>query len=68
MYVGIAGNVICCENIVAGHLTAQLLRSCSELFWHMQSRFPRDVAQMHHVQIMDLRVPHSSPPCLLVDA
>ena len=38
-----------CENIVADHLTAQLPCSCSELFWHMQSRFPHDVAQMHYV-------------------
>ena len=51
---------LCCENIVTDHLTAQLLCSCSELFWHdMQSRFPHNVAQMHHVQIRDLRVPHS---------
>ena len=35
-----------------------------KLFWLMQSRFPHDVAQMHHVQIRDLRVPHSSPLCL----
>ena len=47
---------LCCENIVADHLTAQLLCSCSELFWHMQSRFPHDVAQMHHVEIRDSRV------------
>ena len=26
---------LCCKNIVANHLTAQLLHSCSELFWHM---------------------------------
>ena len=58
---------LCCENIVADHLTAQLLYSCSELFWHMQSRFPHDVAKMHYVQIRDLRVPHSSPLCLLID-
>ena len=56
---------LCCRNIVADHLTAQLLRSCSELFLHMQSRFPHDVAQMHHEQIRDLRVPHSSPLCFL---
>ena len=56
-----------CENMVADHLTAQLLRSCSELFWHKQSRFPHDVAQMHHVQIRVLRVPNSSPLCLLID-
>ena len=48
---------LCCENIVADHLTAQLL----------QSRFPHDVAQMHHVQIRDFRVPLSSPLCLLID-
>ena len=58
---------LCCENIVADHLTAQLLGSCSGLFWHMQSRIPHDVAQMHHVQIRGLRVPHSSPLCLLID-
>ena len=58
---------LCCENIVTDHLTAQLLRSCSELFWHMQNRFPHDVTQMHHVQIRDLKVPHSSPLCLLID-
>ena len=58
---------LCCENVVANHLTAQLLHSCSELFWHMQSRFPHDVAQMHHVQIRDFRVPHSSSLCLLID-
>ena len=57
---------LCCENIVANHSTAQLLR-CSELFWHMQSRFPHDVTQMHHVQIRDLSVHHSSPLCLLID-
>ena len=39
---------LCCEDIVPDHLTAQLLRSCFELFWH--GRFPHDVAQMHHVQ------------------
>ena len=50
-----------CKNIVADHLTARLLRICSELCWQMQSRFPHDVAQMHHVQIRDSRVPHSSP-------
>ena len=33
----------------------------------MQSRFPHDVAQMHHVQIRDLRAPDSSPLCLLID-
>ena len=54
---------LCCENIIPDHLTAQLLRSCSELFLYMQSRLPYDVAQMHHVQI---RVPHSSPLCLLI--
>ena len=43
----------CYENIIADHLTAELLYSCSGLFWHMQSRFPHDVAQMHHVQIRD---------------
>ena len=42
---------LCCENIVADHLNAELLHSCSELLWHMQSRFPHDVAQMHQVQI-----------------
>ena len=47
-----------CQNKVADHLNPQLLRSCYELFWHMQSRFPHDVAQMHHVQIRYLRVPH----------
>ena len=47
---------LCCKNTVADHLIAQLLRSCFELFWHMQGRFPHDVAQMHHVQIRDLRV------------
>ena len=31
------------------------LISCSELFWHMQNTFPHDVAQMHHVQIRDLK-------------
>ena len=41
------------KNIAADHLTAQLLRSCSELLRHMQSRFPHDVAQMHNVQIRD---------------
>ena len=50
---------LCCKNVVADHLTAQLPGSCSDLFWHMESRFPHDVAQMHHVQIRDLRVPHS---------
>ena len=49
---------LCCVNIVADPLTEQLLRSCSELFWHMQSRFPHDVAQMHHVQNRDLIVHH----------
>ena len=53
MYVGSAENVLCCENKVADDLTAELLSSCSELFWHTQSRFPHDVAQMHHVQIRD---------------
>ena len=43
-----------CENIVTDHLTAELLRSCSELFWHMQSRFSYDVAHMHHVHIRNL--------------
>ena len=57
---------LCCENIVTDHLTAQLLCSCSELFWHMQSRSPHDVAQMHHVQSRDLRVHYSSPLCLLI--
>ena len=52
---------LCCENIVTDHLTAQLLCSCSELLCHMQSRFPHDVAQMHHVQIRDLR-----PLCLFI--
>ena len=42
-----------CENIVTDHITAELLRSCSELFGHMQSRFPHDVTQMQHVQIRD---------------
>ena len=42
-----------CENIVTDHLTAEFLRNCFELFWHMPSRFPHDVAQMHHVQIRD---------------
>ena len=57
---------LCCENIVNDHLTAQLLCSCSELFWHMQSRFPHDVAQIHYVQIRDLRGHYSSPLCLLI--
>ena len=52
---------------VADHLTAQLLRSCSELFGHMHNRFPNDVAQMHYLQNRDLRVPHSLPLCLLID-
>ena len=52
-------NYLCCENIVADHLTAQLLGSCSELFWHMKSMFPHDVAQTDHVQITSL--------CLLID-
>ena len=50
---------LCWENIVADHLTAQLLRSCAK-------QFPHDVAQMHLVQIRDLRVPYSSPLCLLI--
>ena len=57
---------LCCENIVADLQTAKLLCSCSELFLHMQSRFPHDVGQMHHVQIRDLSVPYSSPLCLLI--
>ena len=36
---------LCCENIVDDHLTAELLGSCSEPFWHMQSSFPHDMAQ-----------------------
>ena len=56
-----------CEEIVADHLIAQLLCSCSELFWPMQSWFHDDVAQMRYVQIRNLRIPHSSPLCLLVD-
>ena len=56
-----------CENLVADHQTLQLLCSCSEPFWHMQSRFPHELAQMHHVQIRDLRVTHSPPLCLLID-
>ena len=55
---------LCCENIVADHLTAQLLLRA---VWHIQSRFPHDVAQMHQVQIRDLRVPYNSPLCLLID-
>ena len=62
----VLGNV-CYENIVTDHLTAQLLCSCSELFWHMQSRLPHGVAQLHHVQIRNLRVAHSSPLCLVID-
>ena len=58
---------LCCENLVTDNLTAQLLRTCSEQFWHMQSRFPYDVAQIHHVQIRDSREPHNSPLCLLID-
>ena len=60
---------LCSENIVADHLyvTGQFLRSCAELLRHMQSRFPHVVPQIHHVQIMDLRVAHSSPLCLLID-
>ena len=58
---------LCCENIVADHPTAMLLCSGSELFWHLQSKFPHDVAQMHHVHIRDLRLPHNSPLCLLID-
>ena len=68
LYVRSAGNIL--SNLhkhSSCNLTAQLLRSCSELFWHMESRFPHDVAQMHHEQIRDLRVPHSSPLCLLID-
>ena len=54
MYLGSAENVLSTlRNIVTDHLTAELLRNCSELFWHMQSRFPHDVAQIHHVQIRD---------------
>ena len=56
---------LCCENIVADHLTAQLFWVV--FFSNMQSRFPYDVAQMHHVHIGDLRVTHSSPLCLLID-
>ena len=40
---------------------------CSKLFWPLQSRFPHDVALMHHMQIRNLRVPHSSLLCLLTD-
>ena len=58
---------ICCENIVADHLAAQLLSSRSELFRYMKSRFPQSVAQMHHVQTRDSIVPYSSPLCLLID-
>ena len=45
-------NELCknCENTVADHQTVQLLRSCAELFWYMQSRFLHEVSQMHHVQ------------------
>ena len=57
---------LCCESIVTDHLTAQLLCSCSELFWHMQRRFPHYVGQMHHVQIRDLRVHYGSPFFLLI--
>ena len=55
---------LCCENIVTDHLTAQLLCSCFELIWHMQSRFSHDMAQKYHVQIKDLR--EHSPLCLLI--
>ena len=43
-------------------VTAQL--SC---FGICKAGFPYDVAQMHHMQIRDLRVSHSSPLCLLID-
>ena len=44
---------LCCENIVADHLTAELVHSCSELFCICKAGFLMMWLKMHHVQIRD---------------